>query len=272
MSEKDLVYRSNPNSQPNNMAVAYISKSYKPVPVAVTYTVNAGATSIALTATLPANNTVAFLRMTVTDAKGNEAVGQFDAANIAGGATVDVSGLDKTTDWLCQLAWAEPTISQESPKFDSIEFVLEGAKGSVAATLSTAELTGTMSADTEAVVAGVVTVAKATTADTGTLAFGNVAQNAVAYALIYFNNTATGQKPLRVLSVVDNGAAMTVSTSFSDSPYLPLAVAAGEESVSTLKVALDTTVLGAIAASSITITTNDSANPVYVINFTATIV
>lgn len=272
MSEKDLVFRSNPNSQPNNMAVAYISKSYKPVPVAVTYTVNAGATSIALTATLPADNTVAFLRMTVTDAKGTEAVGEFDPANIAGGGTVNTTALDKNTDWFIQLAWAEPTISQESPKFDSIEFTLEGAKGNATDTLDTAELTGTMSAKTEAIVAGVVTVAKATTADTGTLAFGNVAQNADAYALIYFNNIATGQKPLKVLSVVDNGAAMTVATNFSDSPYYPLAVATGEESVSTLKVALDTSALGAIAASSITITTNDSSNPVYVINFTATIV
>lgn len=273
MAEKDLVFQSNPNAEaPNNMLVPYISKSYKTLAVQLTYTINAGATSIALTASAPANNTLSYYRITVTDGNGVEAVGAFDVTNIAGGATVNTTNLDKDTDWRMQIVWAEPTNSQESPKFDSVERTLTGAKGSATDSFTTAETAGTLQIAVALVVNGVVTVAKANVADTGTAAFGNVAQNADAYAIVYFSNTATGQKPLKVLSIVDNGAAMTAATAFADRPYLPLAIGAADESASTLKVALDTTVLGAIAASSITIASNDPANASYVVNFSATIV
>ena len=272
MSEQDLSFRSNPFSQPNTVANAYIDKSYVTVPVAVTYTNNAGATSMALTATLPANNTLSYLRMTVTDGKGAEAVGQFDVANIAGGAAVNTTALDANTDWLCQLAWAEPTTAQESPKFDSIDFTLTGAKGSATNTYNTTQVAGTLALYAEVLVNGVVTVAKALVADAGTLAAGNIAQGATAIVKVYYANTATGNNPLKVLLAADNGADVAVNSAFGYAPYYPALVAPEGESVAAQFATIETAVFGAILASTITVTSNDPANPSYVITITATIV
>ena len=272
MSQENLSFDSNKFSQPNNMMKARVEKHYATLPIAVTYTMNAGATSMALTATLPADNTLAFLRMTVTDANGVEAAAQFDVTNIAGGAAVNTTNLDAATDWLCQLHWAEPKASQDDPEFDSIEFTLEGAKGSVTDVFNTTNIAGTLSLATEGIVAGAVTVAKATTADAGTIALGNVAQNAACEVKIYFSNTATGNNPLQVLTIADNGADATISTAFGDQPFLPASIAPDTESVSYQVVNIDTSNLGGIAASSVTVVSDDTANPSYTVSITATIV
>lgn len=272
MTEKDIAFRSNPFSQPNNMLNAYIDNEYATVPVEVTYTVNAGATSIALTSSLPADNTLSYLRMTVTDGAGVEAVGSYDVGNIAGGATVDTSLLDANTDWLCQIHWAEPKASQDEPKFDSIEFVLSGAKGNATDSFDTTQAIGTARVFAELIVNGTVTIASTLVANGGTFAAGNITQNDTAIIRMYFRNTKPTKSVLRILSYTDNAAAVTASTTFGSKPFLPLLVASSETSVAYLDAAIDTTVLGAIAASSVTVDTNDVANLAYVVNVTATIV
>jgi len=268
----ELVYPTNPQANGDNMFTVYLPNPYATVPVSGTLVTNAGATTATLTASLPADNTLGVFRVTITDGKGIEAVGSLNVASVATPVVISTALLDAATDWTVAFYWEEPTISADDPKFGAFNYKMEGAKGSITYTYSTVETAGTLQLAGELVVNGVVTVAKANVADTGTLAFGvAVPQNSTAYALIYFSNTQTGQKPLRILSATDNGAAMTLATAFNQTIPFPLAIATGEESPTTMRVNLDTTVLGAIAASSITVN-NNTTNVAYVVNFTATIV
>lgn len=268
----DFTFPTNPLANGDNMFNVFLPNPYATVPVAGTLVTNAGATTATLTASLPANNTLGVFRVTITDGKGVEAVGTLDTAAIATPVVISTATLDATTDWSVAFYWEEPTTSQDDPKFGFTSYKMEGAKDSVTYTYTTDEVEGTLAVNVALVVNGVVTVAKALVADTGTAAFGvAVPQNSVAYALVYFENTATGQKPLRVLSVQDNAAAMTVATAFNQTIPYPLVVATGEESPTPLRVNLDTSALGAIAASSININ-NNTTNALYVVNFTATIV
>jgi len=269
---KELSFRSNKFSQPNNMAQAYVTNEYETAPIAVTYTVDGTAANVALTATLPANNVLAYLRMTITDENGIQAVGQFDVANIAGGATVVTSALDKDTDWLIQLHWAEPKASQDEPEFGSIEFLLKGAKPAATDTFNTTKVAGTLAMFYEVYVAGVKTVSKTSIADAGTIALGAaVAQDSVVLIRLYFSNTATGANPLRVLSIIDNAALATINTSFAGRPFLPMEIAPETQSIAYQDVDMDTSALGSLA-SVVTITSNDPSNATYVVNISGTVI
>ena len=268
----ELSFRSNKFSQENNMARAFVTNEYATTPIAFTYTVDATASNVALTAVLPANNKLAYLRMTITDANGVEAVGQFDVANIAGGANVVTSALDANTDWLIQVVWAEPKASQDEPAFGSIPFQLKGAKPNATNSFDTTNEAGTLEVFYEVYVGGVKTVSKTTIADAGTIALGAaVAQDSVVLIRLYFSNTATGNNPLRVLSIVDDAAKATINTKFAKQPFLPALVAPETQSVAYQDVDIDTSALGSLA-SVITITSDDPNNPSYVVNVSGTVV
>ena len=269
---KELSFRSNKFSQPNNMVNAYLTNEYETSPIAITYTADGTAANVALTATLPANNVLSYLRVTITDANGIEAVGQFDVADIAGGANVVTSTLDKNTDWLVQIVWAEPKASQDEPAFGSIEFLLQGAKADATGTFDTTNVAGTLEVFYEVYEDAVKIVSKTTIADAGTIALGAaVGQNKAVVIRLYFSNTATGNNPLRILSIVDNGAKATINTEFANKPFLPAEVAPETQSVAYQDVDIDTSTTGSVA-SVITITSDDPANATYVVNVSGTVV
>lgn len=266
---KKLTYQSNPYANEPNAAIPFIGKNPEVLPINGTYTVNAGATSVALTDATVANNTLRYYRVTVRDAKANEAVGQFNVSNISAGATVDVSGLDKNTDWTFFVEWAEATSQNEPVKQEHSTQVVTAAKGNAVVTFDWRRLGGTLAVYAELSVDGVVTVANALVADGGTAAFGNVAQNADAQAKIIFKNT--GSTPLKVLSIVKTSGAGTVSSDFGKTVGLPLTIATGD--TAEYQIAnITTSSLGAITPLVVTIGSNDPSNASYVLNFSATIV
>jgi hypothetical protein len=269
---KELSFRSNKFAQPNNMVNAYLTNEYETSPITFAYTVDGTAANVVLAATLPANNVLSYLRVTITDANGIEAVGQFDVANIAAGANVVTSALNKGADWLVQIVWAEPKASQDEPAFGSIEFLAEGAKPGASGTFNTTNVAGTLEVFYEVYEDGVKIVPKTTIADAGTIALGaSVGQNKVVVIRLYFSNTATGNNPLRILSIVDDAAKATINTEFANKPFLPAEVAPETQSVAYQDVDIDTTALGSLA-SVITITSDDPANASYVVNVSGTVV
>lgn len=263
-----LGYQNNPYAEGTG-ALSYINDSPEVLPVNLTATVNAGATSVALTDATVANNTLAYYRVTIYDQSGNSAVGEFAISNIAGGGTVNTTALNKNDKWGVIAEWAEPTTSLEARKERAIRQDLEGTKGSAVLTFDLRQLGGTLQVWAELSVNGTVTVANAVVSDTGTAAFGNVAQNATAKAKITFKNTGTN--PLRILSIVKSAGDGALSTAFADTPSLPAVIAAGE--TAELQMAsITTSATGAITPLQITINSNDPSNAVYVVNFSATIV
>jgi len=270
MNPQDLVYRSNPLSTPQSTVNAYVENVYATAAVALTATVNAGATSIAWTASAPANNIFSYLRMVVTDGKGVEATAAFDVTDIAGGATMSTSLLDKNTDWTVQMFWAEGGTAFDPIKMYSANDVIVGAKGSVVRTYSTVKAIGTLEVYAELWKGTSVAVANAVVADAATAAFGNVTENTVAFAIVTFKNTGTA--PLRITAIPPVTGDGSLATAFGDVPLLPLVIAGGETSAAYVKVNMDTSVgAGAITPIALTIT-NNTTNVSYVVNFSATLV
>jgi hypothetical protein len=270
MNPQNLRYRSNPLSTPQSTVNAYVENVYETAAVALTATVNAGATSIAWTASAPANNVFSYLRAVVTDGEGNEATMAFNVANIAGGATMNTTALNANTDWTVQIFWAEGGTAFDPIEMDSANDLIVGAKGDVVRTYSTVKAIGTLQVWAELWKGTSVAVANAVVADTGTAAFGNVTENTVAYAIVTFKNTGTS--PLRITAIPPVTGEGSLSAAFGDTPSLPLIIAGGETSAAYVKVNVDTTVgAGAITPIVLTIT-NNTTNVSYVVNFSATLV
>lgn len=204
-------------------------------------------------------NEVRYYNVRINDQSGNFAAGSFDVATMAA-LVVDTSGLNLNDNWTVIVEAGLPGAGDECDCTAQGELQIVGTKPNAAANINFVQSAGTLSLQVQATNNGVEIFAKATVADAGTAALGAISVGDTTLVNVYFLETAGA--PLTIQNIA---TAMTEESKI----YLQAIIAPNGE-IAGYQVSVDTSAPAAISET-ITVTSNDPANPSYVITITATV-
>lgn len=243
----------NPFAEESNVVKVRIAETgdCEFLPLNLGLAINAGATLATFTNNLSAQRLYNVLSARLTDGS-NEAVSVYDAAT-AGTFTIDTTAFDVSKDWVLEVFYAPVgAYGVDCPCQKSFTYKIVGTKASFAKTFNASQAVAVLA----------VKVDGSAVADGAAATLAAASVNDVVIAVVNLENTGVANLNITDINVTGDG-------SVSGYAYLNGSLEGGNN-YDFLSVAMDTATAGAKTAT-VTIATDEAANPIYTIDIDLTV-